>query len=170
MIARWAKVNRRFRQVPLQSLSAIMPSSRSSSMAISDTIKKGMIRAPHRSLLRATGVIQSDADFDKPFIAVANSFVQIVPGHAHLDVVGRKVREAVRAAGGVPFEFNTIGVDDGIAMGHVGMKYSLASRELIADCVETMLRAHCFDGVVCIPNCDKIVPGMMMCAARFNIP
>ena len=139
-------------------------------MAISDTIKKGVIRAPHRSLLRATGVVQSDADFNKPFIAVANSFVQIVPGHAHLDVVGKKVREAVRAAGGVPFEFNTIGVDDGIAMGHVGMKYSLASRELIADCVETMLRAHCFDGVVCIPNCDKIVPGMMMAAARVNIP
>ena len=139
-------------------------------MAISDTIKKGVIRAPHRSLLRATGVIKDDADFNKPFIAIANSFVQIVPGHAHLDVVGRKVREAVRAAGGIPFEFNTIGVDDGIAMGHVGMKYSLASRELIADCVETMLRAHCFDGVVCIPNCDKIVPGMMMGAARVNIP
>ena len=139
-------------------------------MAISDTIKKGMIRAPHRSLLRATGVVQSEADFDKPFIAVCNSFVQIIPGHAHLDVVGKKVREAVRAAGGVPFEFNTIGVDDGIAMGHVGMKYSLASRELIADCVETMLRAHCFDGVVCIPNCDKIVPGMLMAAARVNIP
>jgi dihydroxy-acid dehydratase len=139
-------------------------------MAISDTIKKGTIRAPHRSLLRATGVIQSDADFNKPFIAIANSFVQIIPGHAHLDVVGRKVREAVRAAGGVPFEFNTIGVDDGIAMGHGGMKYSLASRELIADCVETMLRAHCFDGVVCIPNCDKIVPGMMMAAARVNVP
>jgi dihydroxy-acid dehydratase len=139
-------------------------------MAISDTIKKGVIRAPHRSLLRATGVVESEADFDKPFIAVANSFVQIVPGHAHLDVVGKKVRAAVRKAGGVPFEFNTIGVDDGIAMGHVGMKYSLASRELIADCVETMLRAHCFDGVVCIPNCDKIVPGMMMAAARVNIP
>ena len=139
-------------------------------MAISDTIKKGIIRAPHRSLLRATGVIQSESDFKKPFIAVCNSFVQIIPGHAHLDVVGRKVREAVRAAGGIPFEFNTIGVDDGIAMGHVGMKYSLASRELIADCVETMLRAHCFDGVVCIPNCDKIVPGMMMAAARVNIP
>jgi dihydroxy-acid dehydratase len=139
-------------------------------MAISDTIKKGLIRAPHRSLLRATGVIQSESDFAKPFIAVCNSFVQIIPGHAHLDVVGKKVREAVRAAGGIPFEFNTIGVDDGIAMGHVGMKYSLASRELIADCVETMLRAHCFDGVVCIPNCDKIVPGMMMGAARVNIP
>jgi dihydroxy-acid dehydratase len=139
-------------------------------MAISDTIKKGLIRAPHRSLLRATGVVQSEADFNKPFIAVCNSFVQIIPGHAHLDVVGKKVREAVRAAGGVPFEFNTIGVDDGIAMGHIGMKYSLPSRELIADCVETMLRAHCFDGVVCIPNCDKIVPGMMMGAARVNIP
>src|SRR6059058_1369549 len=139
-------------------------------MALSDTIKKGVIRAPHRSLLRATGVIESEADFDKPFIAVCNSFVQIIPGHAHLDVVGKKVRAAVKAAGGVPFEFNTIGVDDGIAMGHGGMKYSLASRELIADCVETMLRAHCFDGVVCIPNCDKIVPGMMMAAARVNIP
>src|ERR1700710_1982238 len=139
-------------------------------MAISDTIKKGYIRAPHRSLLRATGMVQSEADFNKPFIAVCNSFVQIIPGHAHLDVVGKKVRAAVREAGGVPFEFNTIGVDDGIAMGHVGMKYSLASRELIADCVETMLRAHCFDGVVCIPNCDKIVPGMMMGAARVNIP
>jgi dihydroxy-acid dehydratase len=139
-------------------------------MAISDTIKKGIIRAPHRSLLRATGVIRSESDWDKPFIAVANSFVQIIPGHAHLDVVGRKVREAIRRAGGVPFEFNTIGVDDGIAMGHTGMKYSLASRELIADCVETMLRAHCFDGMVCIPNCDKIVPGMMMAAARVNIP
>jgi dihydroxy-acid dehydratase len=137
---------------------------------LSDTIKKGTIRAPHRSLLRATGVIRDESDFNKPFIAVANSFVQIVPGHAHLDVVGKKVREAVRAAGGIPFEFNTIGVDDGIAMGHGGMKYSLASRELIADCVETMLRAHCFDGVVCIPNCDKIVPGMMMGAVRCNIP
>jgi dihydroxy-acid dehydratase len=139
-------------------------------MAISDTIKQGMIRAPHRSLLRATGVIKSESDFGKPFIAVCNSFVQIIPGHAHLDVVGKKVRDAVYAAGGIPFEFNTIGVDDGIAMGHVGMKYSLASRELIADSVETMLRAHCFDGVVCIPNCDKIVPGMMLGAARVNIP
>jgi dihydroxy-acid dehydratase len=139
-------------------------------MAISDTIKKGAIRAPHRSLLRATGAIRSEEDWNKPFIAVANSFVQIIPGHAHLDVVGRKVREAIRAAGGVPFEFNCIGVDDGIAMGHGGMRYSLASREIIADSIETMLRAHCFDGVVCIPNCDKIVPGMMMGAARVNIP
>jgi dihydroxy-acid dehydratase len=139
-------------------------------MAISDTIKQGRHRAPHRSLLRATGALQSDDDWAKPFIAVANSFVQIIPGHTHLDVVGRKVREAIRAAGGVPFEFNTIGVDDGIAMGHAGMRYSLPSRELIADSVETMLRAHCFDGVVCIPNCDKIVPGMLMAVARVNIP
>jgi dihydroxy-acid dehydratase len=139
-------------------------------MAISDTIKKGAMRAPHRSLLRATGAIQSEDDWQKPFIAVANSFVQIIPGHAHLDVVGRKVRKAIRAAGGVPFEFNCIGVDDGIAMGHGGMRYSLASREIIADSIEIMLRAHCFDGVVCIPNCDKIVPGMMMGAARVNIP
>ena len=139
-------------------------------MAISDTIKKGSHRAPHRSLLRATGMLESDEDWEKPFIAVANSFVQIIPGHVHLDVVGRKVRAAIRKAGGVPFEFNTIGVDDGIAMGHGGMRYSLASRELIADSVETMLRAHCFDGVVCIPNCDKIVPGMMMAVARVNIP
>src|SRR5271156_3260798 len=139
-------------------------------MAISDTIKKGMIRAPHRSLLRATGVVKSEADFNKPFIAVCNSFVQIIPGHAHLDVVGKKVRNAIYAAGGIPFEFNTIGVDDGIAMGHFAMNCCWASRELIADSVETMLRAHCFDGVVCIPNCDKIVPGMMMGAARCNIP
>lgn len=136
----------------------------------SDTIKRGIARAPHRSLLRATGAIQSEDDWDKPFIAVANSFVQIIPGHAHLDVVGKKVREAIRAAGGVPFEFNTIGVDDGIAMGHGGMNYSLPSREIIADSLEIMLRAHCFDGVVCIPNCDKIVPGMLMGACRMNIP
>src|SRR5437870_715850 len=137
---------------------------------LSDTIKKGMIRAPHRSLLRATGVIKSEKDFDKPFIAVCNSFVQIIPGHAHLDVVGKKVRQAVYDAGGIPFEFNTIGVDDGIAMGHVGMKYSLPSRELIADSVETMVEAHRFDGMVCIPNCDKIVPGMLMAAMRVDIP
>ena len=112
-------------------------------------------------------MIQSDDDFGKPFIAIANSYVDIIPGHAHLNAFGEVVRKAVRAAGGVPFMFNTIGVDDGIAMGHVGMKYSLPSRELIADCVETMVRAHWFDGLVCIPNCDKIVPGMLMapCAA-----
>ncbi len=136
----------------------------------SDQIKKGFERAPHRGLLRSTGVIRSEADFDKPFIAVANSYVDVVPGHAHLQGVGRVVKEAIREAGGVPFEFNTIAVGDGIVMGHFGMKYSLPSRELIADCVETMVAAHCFDAMVCIPNCDKIVPGMLMAAMRLDIP
>ena len=134
----------------------------------SDTIKLGDARAPHRSLLRATGV--GEDDFKKPFIAVCNSYIDIVPGHVHLDKVGEYVKQCIRAAGGVPFVFNTIGVDDGIAMGHAGMKFSLPSRELIADCVETMVNAHCFDGMVCIPNCDKIVPGMLMAAVRCNIP
>ena len=136
----------------------------------SDTIKSGFDRAPHRSLLRATGQIKSNEDFKKPFIAVCNSYVDIIPGHAHLQEFGRLAREAVREAGGIPFEFNTIGVDDGIVMGHSGMRYSLPSRELIADCVETMALAHCFDGMICITNCDKIVPGMLMGAARVNIP
>jgi dihydroxy-acid dehydratase len=135
---------------------------------LSDVIKKGFERAPHRSLLKAAGV--TDADMGKPFIAVCNSFVEIVPGHVHLNRVGRYVKECVREAGGVAFEFNTIGVDDGIAMGHRGMLYSLPSREIIADSVETMLKAHCFDGMICIPNCDKIVPGMLMGAMRCNIP
>jgi dihydroxy-acid dehydratase len=134
----------------------------------SDSIKLGAERAPHRALLKATGV--TDADFGKPFIAVVNSYVDIVPGHVHLQEFGRLVKDAVRAAGGVPFEFNTIGVDDGLAMGHIGMRYSLPSRELIADSVETMIEAHCFDGMVCIPNCDKIGPGMVMAAMRTNIP
>ena len=134
----------------------------------SDMIKKGFERAPHRSLLRATGVREDD--WNKPFIAICNSYIEIVPGHVHLNAVGEFVKQAVRDAGGVPFIFNTIGVDDGIAMGHSGMKYSLPSRELIADSVETMVRAHCFDGMVCIPNCDKIVPGMFMAAMRLNIP
>jgi dihydroxy-acid dehydratase len=134
----------------------------------SDQIKKGFERAPHRALLRATGV--KEEDFGKPFIAVANSYVDIVPGHVHLQAFGKLVKNAIRAAGGVPFEFNTIAVDDGIAMGHGGMRYSLPSRELIADCIETMLEAHAFDGMVCIPNCDKIVPGMVMGALRVNIP
>jgi dihydroxy-acid dehydratase len=136
----------------------------------SDTIKRGAERAPHRSLLRATGSIESEADWDKPFIAICNSYTDCIPGHAHLNEVGLLVKRLVREAGGVPFIFNTIGVDDGIAMGHGGMKYSLPSRELIADCVETMIRGHCFDGMVCIPNCDKIVPGMLMAAMRLNIP
>ncbi|MHB8862429.1 MAG: dihydroxy-acid dehydratase [Pirellulaceae bacterium] len=134
----------------------------------SDMVKLGDARAPHRSLLRATGV--GDDDFHKPFIAVCNSYTDIIPGHVHLNRVGEFVKQCVREAGGVPFVFNTIGVDDGIAMGHTGMKYSLASRELIADCVETMVQAHCFDGMVCIPNCDKIIPGMLMGAVRCNIP
>ena len=134
----------------------------------SDQIKLGIEHAPHRALLKATGV--TDADMGKPFIAIVNSYVDIVPGHVHLQDFGKLVKAAVRAAGGVPFEFNTIGVDDGIAMGHVGMKYSLPSRELIADCIETMIEAHRFDGMVCIPNCDKIVPGMLMAAMRVNIP
>ena len=134
----------------------------------SDTVKKGFERAPHRSLLKATGV--TDADMGKPFIALCNSFVEIVPGHVHLNRVGRYVKECIREAGGVAFEFNTIGVDDGIAMGHGGMLYSLPSREIIADSVETMLKAHCFDGMICIPNCDKIIPGMLMAAMRCNVP
>jgi dihydroxy-acid dehydratase len=134
----------------------------------SDTIKKGDSRAAHRSLLRATGV--GEGDWGKPFIAICNSHVDIIPGHVHLQAVGNYVKECVRAAGGVPFLFNTIGVDDGIAMGHVGMKYSLPSRELIADSVETMIQAHMFDAMICIPNCDKIVPGMFMGAMRVNVP
>jgi dihydroxy-acid dehydratase len=135
---------------------------------ISDTVKKGFQRAPHRSLLRACGL--SDADIDKPFIGIANSFCEIVPGHVHLNQVGRAVKQAIREAGGIAFEFNTIAVCDGVAMGHTGMKYSLPSREIVADSVETMVRAHCFDGLVCIPNCDKITPGMLMAAVRLNIP
>jgi dihydroxy-acid dehydratase len=134
----------------------------------SDTVKKGYEKAPHRSLFRAVGL--KDADFGKPFIGVANSYVGIIPGHVHLQEVGRMVRDAIWEAGGVPFEFNTIGVDDGIAMGHTGMRYSLPSRELIADAIESMALAHCFDGLVMIGNCDKIVPGMLMAAMRVNIP
>jgi dihydroxy-acid dehydratase len=136
----------------------------------SDLIKKGFDKAPHRSLLKATGVIKNDEDFKKPFIGICNSYIDLIPGHVHLQEFGKVVKEAVREAGGVPFEFNTIGVDDGIAMGHIGMRYSLPSRELIADSFETVVEAHRLDGVVCIPNCDKIVPGMLMGAVRVNIP
>ena len=135
----------------------------------SDQIKVGFERAPHRGLLRATGVV-GEGDWKKPFIAVCNSYVDVIPGHVHLQEFGKLVKQAIRDAGGVPFEFNTIGVDDGIAMGHIGMKYSLPSRELIADSVETMIEAHRFDGMVCIPNCDKIVPGMLMAAMRLDVP
>jgi len=134
----------------------------------SNAIKKGFDKAPHRALLRATGL--AEQDFDKPFVAIVNSYVDVVPGHVHLQEFGKLVKEAVRVAGAVPFEFNTIGVDDGIAMGHAGMKYSLPSRELIADCVETMMEAHQFDAMICIPNCDKIVPGMLLAAMRVNVP
>lgn len=134
----------------------------------SDTIKKGFQRAPHRSLLRATGL--KDEDFNKPFIGIANSYIDIIPGHFFLNKYAQIIKEEIRAAGGVPFEFNTIGVDDGIAMGHSGMLYSLPSRELIADSIETMMNAHSLDAMICIPNCDKIVPGMLMGALRVNVP
>ncbi|MDF1874112.1 dihydroxy-acid dehydratase [Sulfurimonas sp. SAG-AH-194-I05] len=134
----------------------------------SDIIKKGFDKAPHRSLLRATGL--KDEDFDKPFIGVANSYIDIIPGHFFLHEYGEIVKEAIREAGGVPFVFNTIGVDDGIAMGHEGMLYSLPSREIIADSIETVMNAHQLDAMICIPNCDKIVPGMIMGALRVNVP
>jgi len=136
----------------------------------SDQIKKGFEHAPHRSLLRATGVIQSEEDFQKPFIGIANSYIDLIPGHVHLQGFGKVAKKSIRDAGGIPFEFNTIGVDDGIAMGHIGMRYSLASRELIADSVETVVEAHRLDALMCITNCDKIVPGMLMAAVRLNIP
>ena len=134
----------------------------------SDIIKKGYQKAPHRSLLRATGL--QDSDFEKPFIGVANSYIDIIPGHFFLNKYAQIVKDEIRKAGGVPFEFNTIGVDDGIAMGHSGMLYSLPSRELIADSIETMMNAHALDAMICIPNCDKIVPGMLMGALRVNVP
>ena len=134
----------------------------------SDIIKKGFDKAPHRSLLRATGL--KDEDFDKPFIGIANSYIDIIPGHFFLHEYGEIVKEAIREAGGVPFVFNTVGVDDGIAMGHEGMLYSLPSREIIADSMETVMNAHQLDAMICIPNCDKIVPGMIMGALRINVP
>ncbi len=134
----------------------------------SDSIKKGAERAPHRALLRSLGV--TPADFKKPFIGIVNSFTDVVPGHQHLRSIAEAVKSGVRQAGGVPFEFNTIAVCDGLAMNHTGMKYSLASRELIADTVEVMAQAHAFDGLVFIPNCDKVIPGMLMAAVRLNIP
>jgi len=134
----------------------------------SDEIKEGFSRAPHRSLLRATGL--KDEDFDKPFIGVANSFIEIIPGHFFLNKVAEIIKEEIRANGCVPFEFNTIGVDDGIAMGHDGMLYSLPSREIIANSIETVMNAHKLDAMIAIPNCDKIVPGMIMGALRVNVP
>jgi dihydroxy-acid dehydratase len=134
----------------------------------SDAVKVGVERAPHRALLKALGI--SDSDLSKPFIGVVNSYTNVVPGHAHLNQVAEAVKAGVVSAGGVPFEFNTIAICDGIAMGHSGMRYSLPSRELIADSVEVMVQAHSFDGIVLITTCDKITPGMLMAAARLNIP
>jgi dihydroxy-acid dehydratase len=134
----------------------------------SDVVKKGIERAPHRSLLRAAGC--SSEDWDKPLIGVINSFNEIVPGHIHLQSIARAVKEGIYSGGGVPFEFNTIAVCDGVAMNHPGMKYSLPSREVIADSVELVAEAHALDGLVLIPNCDKIVPGMLMAAVRLNLP
>lgn len=134
----------------------------------SDNIKKGADKAPHRSLLYALGL--TEEELNRPLIAVINAQSEVVPGHKHLDEVAQAAKDGIRMAGGTPIEFPSIGVCDGIAMGHEGMKYSLPSRELIADSVESMLKAHAFDGAVLIPNCDKIVPGMLMGAARVNIP
>ena len=134
----------------------------------SNEIKQGISRTPHRSLLRATGL--KDDDFEKPFIGVANSFIEVIPGHFFLNKIGEIIKEEIRANGCVPFEFNTIGVDDGIAMGHDGMLYSLPSREIIASSIETVMNAHKFDAMIAIPNCDKIVPGMIMGALRLDVP
>ena len=134
----------------------------------SDMVKKGIERAPHRALLRAVGC--SSGDWGKPFVGVINSFSEIVPGHIHLQTIAKAVKEGIRSRGGVPFEVNTIAVCDGIAMNHPGMKYSLPSRELIADSVEILAQAHAFDGLVFIPNCDKVVPGMLMATIRLNLP
>ncbi|MGY3750082.1 dihydroxy-acid dehydratase [Vagococcus acidifermentans] len=136
----------------------------------SDKIKKGIDAAPARSLLYATGQVKNAKDMNKPFIAICNSYIDIVPGHVHLRELADIAKEAIREAGGIPFEFNTIGVDDGIAMGHIGMRYSLPSREIIADAAETVINAHWFDGVFYIPNCDKITPGMIMASVRTNVP
>ncbi len=134
----------------------------------SDNIRVGLDRAGHRSLLKALGV--TDEEMKKPFVGVASSYTSIVPGHIHLRQISDAVKAGVQQAGGVPFEFNTIAVCDGIAMGHEGMKYSLASRELIADSIETMVQAHQFDGVVLVTSCDKITPGMLMAAGRLDLP
>jgi dihydroxy-acid dehydratase len=137
-------------------------------MMRSDKVKAGDERGPHRSLMKAAGL--TDADIRKPLIAVVNSYTDVVPGHVHLDAVGQYVKKQVRLAGGTPILFNTIAICDGIAMGHAGMKYSLPSREIVADAVESMMEAHQFDAMICIPNCDKVVPGMLMAAARLNVP
>lgn len=134
----------------------------------SDQIKRGVARAPHRSLLKADGI--TDEEMDRPFIAVLNARNDIIPGHTNLDKIAEAVKAGIYMAGGVPFEISTIGVCDGIAMNHEGMHYSLVSREVIADSVECAVMGHAFDGLVCIPNCDKIVPGMILGALRRTCP
>ena len=137
-------------------------------VARSDAVKRGIERAPHRSLLRAAGC--TDDELEQPFIGVINTFSEVVPGHVHLHQIAEAVKNGVRMAGGTPFECSTISVCDGVAMNHPGMKFSLPSRELIADSVETVAQAHAFDALVLVPNCDKIVPGMLMAAARLDVP
>ena len=132
----------------------------------SDEVTKGLERSPHRSLLKAVGL--TDYEMDLPFLGVVNSWTEVIPGHIHLDKLSEAVKAGIRLAGGVPFEFSTIGICDGIAMGHEGMRYSLPSRELIADTIEVMVQAHCFDGMVLIPTCDKIVPGHLMAAGSWT--
>ena len=134
----------------------------------SDIVKRGAERTAHRALLKATGI--TDVDMEKPFIGIANAYNDIVPGHLMLDRLTKAVREGICAAGGTPFEFGVMGICDGIAMGHDGMRYALASRELIADTIEAMVNAHCFDGLVVVGSCDKIVPGMLMAMLRLDIP
>src|SRR3989304_8224118 len=135
---------------------------------ISGRVKRGIERAPHRPLLYSLGL--GPGDLDKPFIGIINSFSEIVPGHRHLGLIAQEVKQGVREEGGAPFEMNTIAVCDGLAMNHQGMKYSLPSRELIADSAETLAQAHAFDALVFVPNCDKIIPGMLMAAVRLNLP
>src|SRR4030042_1438886 len=134
----------------------------------SDAMKKGLEKSPHRALFKAMGY--TDEEIRRPLIGIANSYNEIIPGHVHLNQIAAAVKAGVRMAGGTPIEFSTIGVCDGLAMNHEGMKYSLASRELIADSVEVMAKAHAFDALVLVPNCDKIIPGMLMAAARLAIP
>ena len=134
----------------------------------SDRVKQGEERAPHRSLFKAMGY--TDEELGRPLVGIVNAKNEIIPGHIHLGTIADAAKAGVRSSGGTPIEFPSIGVCDGIAMGHAGMKYSLASRELVADSIETMAEAHCLDALVLLPNCDKIVPGMMMAAARLNIP
>ena len=134
----------------------------------SDNVKKGIERAPHRALLYATGI--SKTDWNKPFIGFVSSFTDLIPGHVNMRVLERAIEQGIYAGGGVGFYFSVPGICDGIAMGHVGMKYSLPSRELICDMIETVVQAHQLDGLICLTDCDKITPGMLMACARLNIP